>query len=148
MERVVNRVQRMQAIRACLAATVRRDLRASTSSRKVARRRGNFLVASIPVADIPRSYSFYSPVMSDDSGRNSREETTGSTGHKKSTPLSESGSTGYGEEREIPQPEPLADSDTSDHRSRPGSVQTTTNGRLGNADFGLSAPNRTESVSR
>ena len=86
--------------------------------------------------------------MSDDSGRNSREEATGSTGDKKSTPLSESGTTGCGEKRKIPQPETLTDSDTSDHRSRFGSVQTTTNGRLGNADFGLSASYRTESVSR
>ena len=61
----------------------------SSSSRKVSRRKGNFPVAPIPVADIPRSYSFYSPVMSGDSGRNSREETTGSTGDKKSTPLGE-----------------------------------------------------------
>ena len=105
VDRVENRVQRMQAIRACVAATVRR-------------RKGNFPLASIPVADIPRSYSFYSPVMSDDSGRNSREETTGSTGDKKSTPLSESGTTGCGAERKIPQQETLADSDTSDHRSR------------------------------
>ena len=125
-----------------------RPERASSSSRKVSQRKGNFPVASIPVADILRSYSFYSQVMSDDSGRNSREETTGSTGDKKSTPLGESGTTGCGEEREIPQPETLANSDTSDHRSRSGSVQTTTNGRLGNADFGLSAPYRTESVSR
>ena len=122
-----------------------RPERASCSSRKVSRRKGNFPVAPIPVADIPRSYSFYSPVMSDDSGRNSREETTGSTGDKKSTPLGESGTTGCGEEREIPQPETLANSDTSDHRSSSGSVQTTTNARLGNADFGLSAPHRTES---
>ena len=121
----------MQAIRACVAGTERRDLK-----------------EPIPVADIPRCYSFYSPAMSDDSGRNSREETTGSTGDKKSTPLSESGTTGCGEEREIPQPETLANSDTSDHRSRSGSVHTTTNGRLDNADFGFSAPCRTESVSR
>ena len=85
--------------------------------------------------------------MSDDSGRNPREETTGSTGDKKSTPLSESGTTGCGEERKTPQPETLADSDTSDYRSRSGSVQTTTNGRLGNADVGLSASYRTECVS-
>ena len=122
--------------------------RASGSSRKVSRRKGNFPVASIPAADIPRSYSFYSPVMSDDSGRNSREKTTGSAGDKKSTPLSESGTTGCGEERKIPQPETLAYSDKSNNRSRSGSVQTTTNGRLGNADFGLSASHRTESVSR
>ena len=82
-----------------------RPERASSSSRKVSRRKGNFPVASIPVADIPRSYSFYSPVMSDDSGRNSREETTGSTGDKKSTPLSESGTTGCGEERKMMQQE-------------------------------------------
>ena len=125
-----------------------RPERARSSSRKVSRRKGNFPVASIPAADTSRSYSFYSPVMSDDSGRNSREETTGSAGDEKSTPLSGSGTTGCGEERKIPQPETLADSDTSDDRSRSGSVQTTTNGRLGNADVGLSAPYRTESVSR
>ena len=111
---------------------------ASSSSRMVSRRKGNFQVASILVADIPHSYSFYSPVMSDDSGRNSPQEIAGSTGDKKSTPLGESGTTGCGE-RKIPQPETLAESDTSDHRSRSGSVQTTTNGRLDNADFGLSA---------
>ena len=105
-----------------------RPERASSSSRNVPRRKGNFLVPSIPVADIPRSHSFYSPVMSDDSGRNSREETTGSTGDKKSTPLSESGTTGCGEERKIPQPETLADSDTSDHRSRPFARMHTWNG--------------------
>ena len=41
-------------------------------------------LASIPAADISRSHSFYSPVMSDDSGRNSREETAGSARDKKS----------------------------------------------------------------
>ena len=66
-----------------------RPERASGSSRKVSRGKGNFPLASIPVADIPRRHSFYSPVMSDDSGRNSREETTGSAGDKKSTQLSE-----------------------------------------------------------
>ena len=110
--------------------------RASGSSRKISRRK------------IPRSHSFYSPVVSDDSGRNSREETAGSTGDKKSTPNGESGTTGCGEQRKIPQPETVADSDTSDHRSRSGTIQKTTNGRLGNADFGLSALHRTESVSR
>ena len=79
--------------------------RASGSSRKITRRKGNFPVAPIPFADIPRSHCFYSPVLSDDSGRNSREETTGSTGDKKSTPLGESGTTDCGEERKIPQPE-------------------------------------------
>ena len=78
----------------CVGNCPSRPERASGSSRKVSRRKGNFPLASIPVADIPRSYSFYSPVMSDDSGRNSREETTGSAGDKKSTPLSESGTTG------------------------------------------------------
>ena len=71
-----------------------RPERASSSSRKISRGKGNFPMASIPAADIPRSYSFYSPVMSDDSGRNSREEITGSAGDMKSTSLSESGTTG------------------------------------------------------
>ena len=52
-----------------------RPARASSSSRKVSRGKGNFPLAPIPVADIPRSHSFYSPVMFGDSGRNSREET-------------------------------------------------------------------------
>ena len=132
----------------CGSNCASRPERASGSSRKVSQRKGNFPLVSIPAADTSRSYSFYSPVMSDDSGRNSREETTGSAGDEKSPPLSGSGTTGCGEERKIPQPETLADSDTSDDRSRSGSVQTTTNGRLGNEDFGLSASYRTESVSR
>ena len=86
--------------------------------------------------------------MSDDSGRNSREETTGNAGDKKSTQLSESGTTSCGEERKIPQPETFTHSDSGNYRSRFGSVQTTTNERLGNADLGLSASYRTESVSR
>ena len=61
--------------------------RATGSSRKISRRKGNFPVASIPVAGIPHGHSFHSPVMSDDSGRNSREEIAGSTRDKKSTPL-------------------------------------------------------------
>ena len=111
----------------CGSNCASRPERASSSSREISRRKGNFPLASILAADIPRSHSFYSPVMSDDSGRNSREETTGSTGDKQSGIL--------------------ADSVTSDHRSSSGSVQTTTNGRLGNADL-VSASYRTESVSR
>ena len=38
-----------------------RPERASSSSRNVSRRKGNFTVAPIPVADIHRSYSFNSP---------------------------------------------------------------------------------------
>ena len=121
--------------------------RASGSSRKVSRRKGNFPVAAIPVADISRSHSFCGPVMSDVSGRDSREEIAGSTGDEGSTPLGESGTTGCQEDRKIPQPETLADSDTSNHRPRSGAIQTTTNRRLGNAGFGLSAPHRTEGVS-
>ena len=77
----------------CVGNCASRPERASGSSRNVSRRKGNFPLASIPVAE-PRSYSFYSPVMSDDLGRNSREETSGSAGDKKSTPLSESGTKG------------------------------------------------------
>ena len=113
----------------CGGNSASRPERASSSSRKVSRRKGNFPLASMPAADIPRSCSFHSPVMSDDSGPNSREETTGSAGDKKSTPLSESGTTGCGEERKIPQPETLSHIDTSNYRSRSGSVKTTTNWR-------------------
>ena len=117
----------------CGSNCASRPERASSSSRKISRGKGDFPLASIPAADISRSHSFYSSVMSDDSGRNSREESTGSAGDKKSTPLSES----------LTKPSP-----TVNHRSRFGSVQTTTNGRLGDADLGYSASHRTESVSR
>ena len=56
--------------------------------------------------------------------------------------------TSCGEKRKIPQPETFTHSDTGNYRSRSGSVQTTTNGRLGDADLGLSASHRTMSVSR
>ena len=138
----------MQDSSMCGSNCASRPERASSSSRKISRGKGNFPLASILAADISRSHSFYSPVMSDDSGRNSREETTGSAGDKKSTPLSESGTTDCGEERKKPQPETLTHSDTGNYRSISGSVQTTTNGRLGNADLGVSASYRAESVSR
>ena len=89
----------------CGSNCASRPERASSSSRKISRGKGNFPLASIPAADISRSQSFYSSVMSDDSGRNSREETTGSAGDKKSTPLSESGTTSCGDKRKTPQPE-------------------------------------------
>ena len=54
---------------------------ASSSSRKVSRIKSNFPLAS----NIPCSYSFYSPVMSDDSGRNSREQTAGSSANEMRT---------------------------------------------------------------
>ena len=73
----------------CGSNCASRPERASSSSRKISRGKGNFPLASIPAAEISRSHSFYRSVMSDDSGRNSREETTGSAGDKKSTPLSE-----------------------------------------------------------
>ena len=109
--------------------------RASGSSRKISRRKGNFPVAPIPVADILRRHSFHSPAMSDESGRNSREEIAGSTGDKESTPLGGSGTTVCREERKIPQPETLADSETSNHRSRSGAIHTTTNGKVGQCGF-------------
>ena len=140
----------MQAIRACVAAIVRRDLKEpvvpverSHEERATFRwRRFLFLTYLVVTASTAQLC-----LMTQDE-INSREETTGSAGDKKSTPLSESGTTGCGEERKTPQPETLTHSDTSNYRSRSGSVQTTTNGRLGNADLGLSATYRTESVSR
>ena len=57
----------------CGSNCASRPERASSSSRKISRGKGNFSLASIPAADISRNHSFYSSVMSDDSGRNSRE---------------------------------------------------------------------------
>ena len=138
----------MQAIRACVAATVRRALKEPVApversqEERVTFRWRRFLLLTYVVVTASTAQ------LSDDSGRNSREETMGSAGDKKSTPLSESGTTSCGEEGKIPRPETFTHSDTSNYRSRSGSVQTTTNGRLGNADLGLSASCRTESVSR
>ena len=81
----------------CGSSCASRPERASSSSRKISRGMGNFPLASIPAADISRSHSFYSSVLSDESGRNSREETTGSAGDKKSTPLSQSGTSSCGD---------------------------------------------------
>ena len=139
----------MQAIRACVAATVAsRPERASSSSRKISRGKGNFPSASIPVADTHRSYSFYSPVMSDDSGRNSREETTGSAGDKKSTLLGESGTTSCGDKRKTAEPEtlPTVIPATIDRHLDPFSRPPTGGWAMRISD--LSASYRTESVSR
>ena len=139
----------MQAIRACVASIVRRDLKEPVApvershEERVTFRWRRFLLLTYLVVTASTAQLC---LMSQDEV--SREETTGSTGDKKSTPLSESGTTSCGEERKIPQPEPLADSNTSDHRLRFWTIQTTTNGRLDNADLGLSASYRTESVSR
>ena len=106
-----------------------RPERASSSSRKISRGKRNFPLASIPAADIPRSHSFYNSAMSDDSGRNSREETTGSAGDKKSTPLSESRTTGCGNKRKAPQPETFTpatiDRDLDPSKRPPGCASTT-----------------------
>ena len=85
----------MQAIRACVAATVRRDLKEPVApvershEERVAFRWRRFLLLTYLVVTASTAQ-----FVSDDSGRNSREETTGSTGDKKSTPLGESGTTG------------------------------------------------------
>ena len=57
----------------CGSNCASRPERASSSSRKISRRKGNFPLASIPAANIPRSHSFYSPVMSD-FGKRRRQE--------------------------------------------------------------------------
>ena len=58
----------------CGSNCASRPERASSSSRKISRGKSNFRPALIPAADISRSHSCCSSVMSDDSGRNSREE--------------------------------------------------------------------------
>ena len=115
----------MQASRACVAATVRRDLKEPVApvershEEGVAFRWRRFLLLTYLVVKASTAQL----CLIRDEIRNQKPSPTVI-------------------------PETLADSDTSDHRSRSGSVQTTANGRLGNADFGLSAPYRTESVSR
>ena len=131
----------MQAVRACVKEPVA-PVERSHEERVTVRWRRFLLLTYLVVTASTAQLC----LMTQDEIRERKLQ--GSTGEKKLTPLGESGTTGCGEERKIPQPETLADSDTSDHRSRSGTIQTTTNGRLGNAGFGLSALHRTESVSR
>ena len=127
----------MQAIRACVAATVRRDLKESMApvegshEERVTFRWRRILLLTYLV--VTASTAQLCPMTQDDVRERKLREAQETRNRLRSA---------------NPQPELLADSDTSDHRSRSGSVQTTTNGRLGNADFVLSASCRTESVSR
>ena len=69
----------------CGSNCASRPERACSSSRKISRGKGNFPLTSILAGDISRSHSFYSSGMPDDSGRNSREETTGSSNVSRQT---------------------------------------------------------------
>ena len=134
----------MQAIQACVAATVRRDLKEPVAPIERLPRKGNFPVGRFLLLTYLWLH-FYSPVMSMIRTKFARGNWEAQETRNRLRSANQATIAGR---REIPQPETLANSDTSDHRSSSGSVQTTTNGRLGNADFGLSAPCRTQSVSR
>ena len=141
-------MHRMQTIRPCVAATVRRDLKApSGTDRKVTRGTSKFPIAPFLVADISCGRSFYSPVKSDDSGRDTREEIAVSTGDKGPSLFVKSGPTALPGRQTKPQQETLADSDTSHRRPGVGAIQATATGRLVDADFGLPARHRTRGVS-
>ena len=135
----------MQAIRACVAATVRRDQKEpvapveTSHEERVTFRWRRFLLLTYLVITASTAQLC---LMTQDEIRERKLREAQETRNR----LRSSGTTDCGEERKIPQPETLTHSDTSDYRSRSGSVQTTTNG--GNADLGLSASYRTESVSR
>ena len=134
----------MQAIRACVAATVRRDLKEPVApvershEERITFRWRRFLLLTYLV--VTATTAQFCLMTQDEIRERKLREAQESAQRIRNNRLRGG--------REIPQPETLANSDTSDHRSRFGSVQTTTNGRLGNADFGLSALHRTESVSR
>ena len=137
----------MQAIRACVAATVRRDLKEPVApvershEERVTFRWRQFLLLTYLVVTASTQLC----LMAQDEIRERKLREAQETRNRL---RSESGTTGCGQEMEIPQPETLTHSDTSNYRSISGTIQTTTNGRLGNADLGLSASYRTESVSR
>ena len=142
-------VQRMQAIRACVAATVRRDLKEpvapverSHEERVTFRWRRFLLLIYLVVTGSTAQLC----LMTQDEIRERKLREAQETRNRLRSGNQEQQVAGS--KREIPQPETFTHSDTSNHRSRFGSVQTTTNGRLGNVDLGLSASYRTDSFSR
>ena len=138
----------MQAIRVCVAATVRRDLKEpvdpvgrSYEDRVIFRWRRFLLLTYLVVTASTAQLC----LMTQDEIRERKQREAQETRNRLRSANQEQQ---VAVTRKTPQPETFTHSDPSDHRSGFGSVQTTTNGRLGDADLGLSASYRTESVSR
>ena len=139
----------MQAIRACVAATVRRDLKEPVApvershEERITFRWRRFLLLTYLVVTASTA-QLCLMTQGEIRERNPREaQEIRNRLHSANQEPQVAGT-----KSKTPQPETFTHSDTSNHRSRSGTIQTTTNGRLGNADFGLSALHRTESVSR
>ena len=138
----------MQAIRACVAETVRRDLKEpvgpveKSQEERVTFRWRRFLLLTYLVVTASTAQLC---LMTQDEIRERKLREAQETRNRLRSANQEQQAAGT---RKTPQPETFTHSDPSDHRSRFGSVQTTTNGRLGDADLKLSASYRTESVSR
>ena len=139
----------MQAIRACVAATVRRDLKEPvvpverSHEERVTFRWRRFLLLTYLVVTASTAQLC---LMTQDEIRERKLREAQETRNRLRSANQEQQVAGTkGKHRNQ---KPSFRVIPSDHRSRFGSVQTTTNGRLGNADFGMSALYRTESVSR
>ena len=131
-----------QAIRSCVAATVRRDLRVAvtttTRSReeRVTFRWRRFLLTYQVVTASTAQLC----LMTQDEIRERRF--AGSTGDTRSSP-SQSGV--QANDRQDSQQETATDVNTSDRQTRVRTIEAS--GRLADASFGLSTPNRFETVS-
>ena len=139
----------MQAIRACVAATVRRDLKEPVApvershEERVTFRWRRFLLLTYLV--VTASTAQLCLMTQDEIRERKLREAQETRNRLRSANLEQQVAGRKGKYRnQKPSPTVIR----SDHRSRSGAIQTTTNGRSGNADLGLSAFYRTESVSR
>ena len=139
----------MQATRSCVAATVLLDFEgASGTNRTVPRGNGDFPVAPFLVVDMSGGHSFHCPTLSDDLGRDTREEIVRSTGDMEASPRGNLGIQAGGRKERPPQQETTTDVDTSYCRTGVGTIQATANGRLANASFRLPAQSNREHFER
>ena len=122
----------MQAIRACVAATVRRDLKEpvapverSHEERVTFRWRRFLLLTYIEVTASTAQFC----LMTQDEIRERKLREAQETRSRLRSANEEQQD--CGDNRKAPQPETFTHSDPSDHRSRFGSVQATTNGEVG-----------------
>ena len=149
VERVENRVQRMQAIRACVAATVRRDLKEPVApvershEERITFRWRRFLLLTYLVVTASTAQLC---LMTQDEIRERKLREAQETRNRLRSANQEQQVAGSKGKYRNQKPSPTVIPATIDRDLE--AIQTTTNGRLGNADFGLSALHRTKSVSR
>ena len=136
----------MQAIRSCVAATVRRDwkepvtsLTRSREERVIFRWRCFLLLTYLVVT------ASTAPTLPDDRGRDTGEEVAGRTGDTGASPCGRSGI--QAKRRQELQQEAPTNFDTSNSKRRIGTIEATTTGTLACESVGLPACDRVKSVS-